>query len=301
MGHRPFLFLIVLLLAACASPTTTDGAPRLVQEATLGPITPIATRNLSATPSPTALVIPVSTSEIDSPLQVATIDVDFVLVTPTLPPSKTPTNTPTMTPTATQLPPPSLTPLPPLPTNVLIPTSIPAAATPIQSILNPQPQVQAQPQVSCSGQWFFSQPRPSTCPSGSSLTSTAALEQFQQGFMIWIGEQDAIYVIYDSANTPRWEVFNDTFEEGMIEYDPGWGPGPPYTYQPKRGFGKLWREHPEIRQRLGWSVREWSEPFTTQVQVGNDGSLFIQESRGGVFNLFPGGSDWKRYEGYGNY
>jgi hypothetical protein len=125
--------------------------------------------------------------------------------------------------------------------------------------------------------------------------------QFQQGFMVWIGEQDAIYVLYDSANTPRWQVFHDTFEEGMLEFDPDWGEGPPYTWQPRRGFGKVWRERADVRQRIGWAVREWSEPYTAQVQTATDGSFFIQESRGGVFNLLPNGSDWKRYEGYSSF
>ncbi len=310
MGKRPFWgFIVGLLLLAACQPETAINAPRLVQEATLAPTTPAATRLLSPTPTPTItptpLVIPVSTSEINAPLIVATVDVDFVLVTPTLPPSKTPTPTVTSSATPTITSTPTNT-LPPTFSQVIIPTNVIARVItqPPPIVQNPPPAQQPPPVAQqppaqpCTGsQWFFAQPRPSSCPSGTASSSSAALEQFQQGYMIWIGAQDAIYVLYDSETQPRWQVFNDTFEDGMIEYDPHWGPGPPYTYQPKRGFGKLWRDNAEVRQRLGWSVREWSEPYTAQVQMATDGSIFIQESRGGVFQLLGGGTDWKRYDG----
>lgn len=305
MGKRPFCFLLLMLFTACTTDPALSG-PRLVQDVTVTPITPEAARILSPTPSPTPLALPVSTTEMESPLEVATVNVDFILVTPTMPPSKTPT--PTLTPTYTITPSLTLTPTPTVTaTTIFVPTAVAAQFTPLppnpQSAPQQQPPQQqpVQPAVSCSMQWFFTQPRPATCPSGPPLTSAAALEQFQQGYMIWIGEQNAIYVIYDSQTQPRWQVFDDTFVDGMMEYDPGWGEGPPYTYQPKRGFGKVWRERGEVRQRIGWSVREWSEPYTAQVQVAADGSIFIQESRGGVFNLIPNGVDWKRYDGYGSY
>lgn len=291
MGQRPLRILLLVclcLLGACAGEV---GGPRLVQEATVASPAESVTAPVIPVVSPTPFVIPVSTSELNVPLQVATINVDFVLVTPTLPPSKTPTSTMTFTPTVTATPPPTLTPTV-TPTAIVVPTSVAVAQVTIAP-----PVQQPQQQVACSSPWFFGQPRPDTCPAGASFSSRASLEQFQQGYMIWIGEQDAIYVIYDSETQPRWQVFNDTFEDGMIEYDPGWGPGPPYTYQPKRGFGKLWRDRPDVRQRIGWSVREWSEPYTAEVQVAVDGSIFIRESRGGVFRLMGGGTDWKRYDG----
>lgn len=114
--------------------------------------------------------------------------------------------------------------------------------------------------------------------------------------MIWIGQQDAIYVLYDSANMPRWQVFNDAFEEGMPDTDPEFDNPPPYTWQPKRGFGLLWREQPVVRERLGWAVIEWETPYEVRVQTGPDGVIYISDVRGGVFALSPDGSDWKRYE-----
>jgi hypothetical protein len=114
--------------------------------------------------------------------------------------------------------------------------------------------------------------------------------------MFWVQQQDAIYVLYDSANLPRWQVFNDTFQDGMPDTDPAYEPAPPYTWQPKRGFGLLWRSQPTLRDRLGWSVIEWETPYNMLVQIGSDGTIYLNDPRSGFFALAPDGSDWKRYE-----
>ena len=41
----------------------------------------------------------------------------------------------------------------------------------------------------------------------------------------------------------------------MPEYDPDIIPPSGY-YQPVRSFGMVWREHPEIREQLGWAIDE---------------------------------------------
>lgn len=296
MGRRALLIVIVWILAACGSDPSNvaDNRPRLVQDVALNPTTPAPTRYLSPTPSP--ISIPVATSEIVSQLQVVTIDADYVLVTPTLPPSKTPTLTPTQSPTMTYTPTPTVTP-PPTFINIQIPT---VEVAPVVTVIQAQSNPVAAPVVAqnCAANWFFTSSQPPSCPNAPATSSYASLLQFQQGFMIWIEQQDAIYVLYDSANFPRWEVFQDTFEEGMPETDGSLeSQKPPYAWQPRRGFGLIWRNREDVRRRIGWSVREWEEPFTTQIQVASDGTVFIQESRGGVIALTPGGSDWKRWVG----
>ena len=87
------MILMTLLLSACTSDPNVTGGPRLVQEATLQPTDVLPVRVSTMTP----IVIPVSTSELSTPLPAKTIEGEFpnfVLVTPTLPPSKTPTLTP---------------------------------------------------------------------------------------------------------------------------------------------------------------------------------------------------------------
>jgi hypothetical protein len=128
------------------------------------------------------------------------------------------------------------------------------------------------------------------------LTSEASYLQFQQGFMIWVGRQRSIYTVYDSANPPRWEVYQDAYSDGQPETDPALGPlAPPYTWQPRRGFGLVWRNNAGVRQRIGWAVREWEEPFTIQVQIATSGAIFLADPHGGIIVLQPGGRDWDRY------
>ena len=283
MGRCPVLIacLLFVSLTACTSDPTVNGGPRLIQEATSKPTvllpTPIS--------SPTPVIIPVATSELATPVKAETVEgqfPNFVLITPTLPPSKTPTPTATVSPTFTNTPPATATsPLPIFPTYQV--------ATPIVSspAINPQ---------SCSGSWFFTQALANTCPMGEALKSDAAYQQFQQGFMIWVGKQDAIYVFYDSVGAPRWQVFKDNFVDGDPDYDPALAAvQPSYTWQPRRGFGLIWRGDTAMQARLGWAVREWEEPFDTQVQIGADGTVFMADAHGGIISLLPGGRDWLRY------
>ncbi len=283
MGKRPLIVVLgLVLLAACTSDPGNSSGPRLVQEVTVEPTIALPTRESSPAP----IVIPVVTSESISPLEVATIEgqfPDYVLLTPTLPPSKTPTPTATITATVTQTRPATATVLPPL-----FPTQFGLT----QAVFNPAVNVN-QP---CATGWFFTQPLTGVCPLAAPIVSSASYQQFQQGFMIWVGAQDSIYAVYDSASTPRWQVFKDNFEEGTPEYDPALAAfQPPYTWQPRRGFGEIWRNAPSVRERIGWAVREWEEPYEIRLQIGLDGTIFLVEPRGGIIVLRPGGQDWDRY------
>jgi hypothetical protein len=207
---------------------------------------------------------------------------DFVLVTATLPPSKTPTPTPTITPT-------------------FAPTRPPTVTRPVIVVGQPFPAFSGpssgqQPGFPCETSWFFSQPALSLCPLGNALVSTAAFQPFQQGFMIWIQSQDAIYAVYDGSTLPRWQVFRDTYVEGAPEIDVAISP-PPFTWQPRRGFGEVWRDQPDVRQRLGWAISDKEEPYLAQVQIASDGTIFLVEAGGGIIGLRPGGQGWDRYPG----
>jgi hypothetical protein len=287
-ANKTFWFVLVLALAAACGPErdiARDGAAVLLSDVTLAPATLAPTRVLSPTPSP--VVIPVLTSELNVPLNVVTFEADFVMVTPTLPPSKTPTLTATATATYTATSPPTAT-LPPLPAS---PTAPPAVALP------PSAGADVSIPPTCGITWFFARPVPAVCPLNPPLVSAATFQQFEKGFMVWVQQHGAIYVLYDSANFPRWSVYQDAFREGMPETDPAFGSPPAYTWQPRRGFGLVWRTLPDVRQRLGWAVSEWEQAFTIQIQTGADGTIYMSEPRGGVFGLSPDGSDWKRYEG----
>jgi len=300
------ILLLGMILTACSSNPTVNqnNGPILLQEVTIAPTNAQATRALTNTPSPTPPVL-------EAPQQVQlTVASGFVLVTPTLPPSKTPTMTPTITATSSVTPIiiPSLIPTTPapnsFPTSAIVPlTAIPTAYPPNFPPVNP-PVIGNTPfptvPTSCQFIWFFPDPKPPFCPLSPQTISPAAYQTFEYGFMIWVGSQDAIYVMFNDVLNPRWQVFRDNYEESMPAEDPMYNTPPnPATYQPRRGFGLLWRNNEAIRSRLGWATTPSEAPYNAQTQTGADSTLFISDPQNGVFMLLAQGVEWDRYTGVG--
>lgn len=84
-----------------------------------------------------------------------------------------------------------------------------------------------------------------------------AIQQFESGQMIWVGRSDGspgqIFVITgDPSFSASWSLVIDSYVEGepvgTSELPP------PGRYAPVRGFGKLWRTNPQVRQALGWAT-----------------------------------------------
>jgi len=107
------------------------------------------------------------------------------------------------------------------------------------------------------------------CPAGDPMTSQAGYQPFQNGRMVWLKElkngntvtPNQIIVLY---NDGRWARFDDTWQEGQPEIDPGIV-APEGLMQPKRGFGKLWRSNADVRNRLGWATVE-EKPYIATYQ-----------------------------------
>lgn len=275
--------ILFVFLSACSSTPTEEPRMRLLSDVTLPPST-VEGQSVMVQSTPIDY-----TPEGLSPLQIATVEADFVIVTPTLPPSKTPTPTPTFTPTPT----PSRTPTPTVTgtrTSPLLPTSeiIPITA----DVAKPIPRV-------CDSTWFFIRPAPDSCPLNPPLASQAVYQRFQNGHMIWVGNQDAIYVMYDDNVLPRWRVFRDYFEEGMVEEVTDFENPPASTlFQPRRGFGLLWRTDEVVRDRIGWALQEYEQPYSVQVQTSEEGVIFLSDPTEWVYSLFPGGRNWERYASF---
>jgi hypothetical protein len=84
-----------------------------------------------------------------------------------------------------------------------------------------------------------------------------AQQDFEHGYMLWISATQQIWVLFNvpenNFQAGEWQSYPDTFVEGEPEIDPNLNP-PVGKYQPKRGFGKLWRNTPEVKERLGWAT-----------------------------------------------
>jgi hypothetical protein len=151
-------------------------------------------------------------------------------------------------------------------------------------------------QTTCERDWFFSYPAVEGCPQTSTTASRAAFMQFENGFMIWVSGQDTIYVLYISEESPRWESYEDEYENGMPETDPAFTPDPStLTYQPRRGFGLIWRENDTVRERIGYAFYRYEFAYNIRYQTGEDGTIYLRDRRGGVFALYTNG-DWARFE-----
>jgi hypothetical protein len=104
--------------------------------------------------------------------------------------------------------------------------------------------------------------------SAQPASTAAAMQHFEQGTMIWLGDTQQIVVLY---NDNSWQIFADTFQEGQPEYDPGLK-APGGKFQPIRGFGKVWRDQPQVRARLGWASAK-EQAIDAQVQRFDHGLL----------------------------
>ena len=95
---------------------------------------------------------------------------------------------------------------------------------------------------------------PDPFPTRVKASIYVAEQQFEGGSMLWLQPNSQIWLLTeDEAGQKVWSVFDDTFSDGQAESDPQIVP-PEGLYQPVRGFGKLWRENPEVRLKLGWAV-----------------------------------------------
>ncbi|MCA0453340.1 MAG: hypothetical protein LCI00_05135 [Chloroflexi bacterium] len=81
-----------------------------------------------------------------------------------------------------------------------------------------------------------------------------AEEVFEHGRMFWIQPRQQIWVLFDDGQGGgKWTVYDDNFTDEEPESDPSIV-APEGKFQPTRGFGKLWRTIPEIKDSLGFAI-----------------------------------------------
>jgi hypothetical protein len=120
-----------------------------------------------------------------------------------------------------------------------------------------------------------------------------AQQDFEHGYMYWISTQKAVWVLITSPNNPNsgeWRIYNDTFADGELEVDPNLNPPSDKLYQPRRGFGKLWRETPGLRDALGWATTPEFALNTTYVYqpggfLDKDGKYILGPGKHFLTNL----------------
>jgi len=156
--------------------------------------------------------------------------------------------------------------------------------------------------IHCPGVWFFASP-PADCPRPA-RQATMAAQPFERGWMMWLQASGEAYpfhdilVLYEEGGTPHWATYRDTWSPGVPESDPQLE-APSGLLQPVRGFGKLWREKVEVRERLGWA-KEPESPIgegALQCDATRYGRCFVTSPNAGIIVLQPNASGWFAWQG----
>lgn len=152
-------------------------------------------------------------------------------------------------------------------------TTAPAQA--VQTTVTPLPTATLPPAEGCQDAWFFTVREAPGCPDGPPIASDIAVLAFERGIAYWVGAEATIYILYRDWQTPYWESYPDTWLAGSEERDPDFEGPLGLWQQPRRGIGEVWRDHPDVRERLGWALTEWEDVYTGQIQhgTGPDGEV----------------------------
>lgn len=129
-------------------------------------------------------------------------------------------------------------------------------------------------------------------PTGNEAVSDGVVQPFERGAMIWVRGTRRIYVVAKDSQgyqpLGEWQGFADTWTEGQ---EPGGGSAPvPNLYYPQRGFGKVWRENPEVQQRLGYALTADEQVKQLVLQSFVGGTVIDVRNAPGVddYRLSPG-------------
>ena len=197
--------------------------------------------------------------------------------------------TPTAPATATSLP--TATPFSPSPTPfVAIPSTTPLlpTATPI-----PPTATRACPSVSGPFAAVWAQVRDRVgCATGSTIWGLVAEENFERGKMFWREPIDTAQALV-LFNNGTWRIYHHSPYPGEPEF---WCPDantparcPP---TPKRGFGMMWCDIPEIRQGLG-NATDCERGYQGAMQSFEQGFM-LQTDSGAIYIFFQDGT-WQRW------
>ena len=283
------------------------GTPPTVQPAT--PLVPTAT--IAPRPTSTATVAPVIAQPPPTQAQAVVNDPAPAPTATPVPPTAAPQPTaqpapqPTVAPTATA--PPTLLPTQaatqaPTVTATTSPTVAPTAATPVATATAAPPSPTVTPKLPFEVTGGFGQIYTRNDPVRDRVGLPAATETkvggtyqlFEGGLMFWREDTATIYVLF--AGEPGiWYAFADGWVPGMA---PGGGAGPAAgQFKPQRGFGKVWREQPEVQKRLGYALSA-DEIGTTLVIQQFEHGLMVWTTASGkpMISVLYENNTYERYE-----
>lgn len=89
------------------------------------------------------------------------------------------------------------------------------------------------------------------CPTSATSTLYIAYQQFEGGSMIWHGDSEVIYVLYDGGQLASFIVatYNNYPDNTITDAPEG-------RVAPFSGFGKVWGNNENVRIGLGWGLAD---------------------------------------------
>lgn len=137
----------------------------------------------------------------------------------------------------------------------------------------------------CPYTYFVSDPEAqrNTCPENNVQTIPLAIQNFERGRMIWIGQpQPQIFALYnDGGLMMAWDSWNNT----PIAYQGITAPAG--LFLPERGFGWVWMNVPGVRDRLGFATAP-EQGYSGQVQ--RVGTFYRGQVTGTTYVTLPDGT-----------
>jgi hypothetical protein len=293
--NHGWIILVLIMLAACGTPPQTVDLPTLAQ---------IPTETVTDTPLPTlpaTFTLTPTETETPSPTEPPTLS-----VTPSATITETATPTPPDTATFTPAPPDNdaiaqlislaeqATILPPTFLAGVTPGSVPLLITPTANAACPFPPPGG------FGPIYLSDPTLAQqlgCTVGQPTSVSSASQVFERGSMLWVqGTRNWIYALF---NTGRFQRFDDTYNANADPFSGGETP-PSGMREPVRGFGKVWRQYPNVRSDLGWGVADEVGGMST-IQRFDRGQMVYLPQRGEILALVEdaGGltGTWRSFAG----
>ncbi len=147
----------------------------------------------------------------------------------------------------------------------------------------------------CEHDYFF-QPPPETCARDAVLQVEGAYQPFERGFMIWLPQPDApLPSIFVFINNGQASLFPDTWSAGDLANSLGES-SPEGLVEPVGGFAKVWREHPSVRESLGWATAEerlYTVSYQAEARDSLPGVTYLTRPDGAIVRFLD--SNWQLY------
>lgn len=127
--------------------------------------------------------------------------------------------------------------------------------------------------------------RPLGCPTlAPGIDVPAATQAMERGHMIWYGRAEGppmlvlgprIFAVIAPGTGLSFKTYDDPWVAGQDPDTPGGTPPQPDLFPPWRGFGKVWSEDADLRERIGWAREDRARPERADVQLFDSGILLV--------------------------